>query len=134
MDKAKADKKAVEGKQAMAAVAASQESTQVVIGSENGTVNVLPLGGNAGAVKSGYHVTKNPDGSFKVHSMSTNATTNAAIICPTKKNESISTCVVLTFNADQTQVLSTKNVTFTDQLGTGFNVASVTDLALPQPA
>jgi hypothetical protein len=39
--------------------------------------------------------------------------------------------VALTFNQDQTAVISTKNVTFVDSLGAGLNVVSVSDLALP---
>lgn len=37
----------------------------------------------------------------------------------------------MVFNQDQSQVESTKNVTFTENLGTGFNLASVSDLTLP---
>jgi hypothetical protein len=92
---------------------------------------VLPIGGAVSAKKELYHVTKNPDGSFKVHSMATNATTNVATVCPTKKNETIKTCVALTFDQDQTQVLSTKNVSFGESLGTGVNIVTVSDLSIP---
>ena len=77
------------------------------------------------------YFTKNPDGTFKVHSESTNVTTQIATVCPTKKNETIKTCVALTFNQDQTAVISTKNVTFVDSLGAGLDVVSISDLALP---
>jgi hypothetical protein len=63
--------------------------------------------------------------------MSTNVTTQIATVCPTKKNETIKTCVALTFSQDQTAVISTKNVTFVDSLGAGLDVISVSDLALP---
>ena len=99
--------------------------------SEEGAINVLPIGGAVSGKKEVYHVTKNPDGSFKVHSMSTNTTTNVATVCPTKKNETMKTCVVLTFDQDQSQVVSTKNVSFGESLGSGFNVVTVSDLSIP---
>ena len=122
-----------ESKHALAAVAASQTSQQVIIGAEKDTINVIPLAGNGIGKREGYLVTKNTDGTFKVHSVSTNVTTLHATVCPTKKNDTITTCVVLSFNQDQTQVLSSKNVTFVDQVGTGFNVVTVSDLALMVP-
>lgn len=131
MDKVSQDKKDAQSKQAMAAVAATQKSQQIILASENGAINVLSIGGNGVGKKDSYKVTKNADGTYKVHSASTNTTTNVATVCPSKKNETISTCVALTYNYEQTQVLSTKNVTFNDQHGTGFNVVSVTDLILP---
>ncbi len=65
-------------------------------------INVLPIG----AVKSQkevYHIQKNADGSYSVHSQSTNETFNVATVCPKKVNETaIKTCVALIFNADKT--------------------------------
>jgi hypothetical protein len=75
MDKASQDKKAAESLQGLAAVAASLNSKSVIVAAENGNVNVLSIDGNAGAGKEVYHVAKNTDGTFKVHSIATNATT-----------------------------------------------------------
>ncbi len=102
MDKASKNKKDAQSKQAMAAVAATQKSQQAIIASENGAINVLPVGGIGVGKKEAYQVSKNADGSFKVHSVATNTTTNVATVCPSKKNESISTCIALTYNQDQT--------------------------------
>jgi hypothetical protein len=63
--------------------------------------------------------------------LSTNLTTQISTVCPTKKNETIKTCVALIFSKDQSAVISTKNVTFVDSLGPGLNVVSVSDLVLP---
>ena len=52
-------------------------------------------------------------------------------MCPTKKNETIKTCVALTFDQDQIQVLSTKNVSFGESLGAGLNFVTVSDLSIP---
>ena len=103
-----------------------------MVASEEGSINVLPIGASGTTPKKEvYHVTKNPDGSFKVHSLATNTTTNVATVCPTKKNETIKTCVALTFDQDQTQVLSTKNVSFGESLGAGLNFVTVSDLSIP---
>lgn len=63
--------------------------------------------------------------------MSTSITTLISTVCPTKKNDTIKTCVALTFNQDQSAVISTKNVTFVDSLGAGLYVLSISDIALP---
>ena len=100
MDKANAEKNEVEGKLGLAAVAASQTNPQIILTSTEGAVQVMTLSGAGVGQKEVYHVTKNPDGTFKVHSLSTNVTTQISTVCPNKKNETIKTCVALTFNQD----------------------------------
>ncbi len=64
MDKANADKKALQDKSAQAAVAATNGASQAIIAAEEGQVNILPIGAGAALKKEGYHVTKNIDGTF----------------------------------------------------------------------